>query len=68
METGQFKMKYMYKDAPVCPYCSESQGEFWELGMNDGDIEEVECDYCGKAFVVTCNVSVKYSTRKKEKI
>ena len=44
---------------PVCPYCGEAQGDFWEVSSNSG---ETECGSCGRPFFYEREVEVTYST------
>ena len=56
-------------EKPVCPYCGEKHEDAWEwFGRDDWDgaEQEVECDDCGKPFVVVLQLEVTYSTYKKE--
>ena len=50
---------------PVCPSCGEEMSDAWEMDMNDGDCEEVECGHCGKPYEVVCCVSFEYTTRRR---
>jgi hypothetical protein len=48
----------------TCPYCGWENHDTWECGMDDGDVEEVECGHCEKTFKVSCSVSRTFqSTR-----
>jgi len=50
----------------VCPYCGHEDEDSWEYNMRDGDEEEIICDVCWGIFRATCDVSVTYSTERKE--
>ena len=47
----------------VCPYCGYEHSDSWEY---DSDSGEAECDKCGKEFDYCRNVSVDYTTSRKE--
>ncbi len=44
---------------PICPYCGEEQGDFWEVSADSG---ETECSTCARPFFYERQVSVEYST------
>ncbi len=50
----------------ICPYCGHEDRDSWEV--NPGELEyddyEVECDHCGKAFIVSKRCSITYTTKK----
>lgn len=48
----------------TCPWCGHQDSDSWERHMNDGDCEEEECGKCGMPFVVSCIVTVEFSTEK----
>lgn len=54
------------KDAPVCPHCGFFNDAAWRVGSKyvraDGLCRD-ECRSCGRAFVVSRQVTVTYSTR-----
>jgi hypothetical protein len=52
-----------YTDEIVCPWCGEVHGDSWERHSNEG---EDDCQSCGKSFRWSRNVTVDYSTEKKE--
>lgn len=53
-----------YKKEATCPYCQHEMSDSWELHLEDGDQEDVECGQCGKKFIVTANVEVTYNSTK----
>jgi uncharacterized Zn-finger protein len=57
-----------YTDEPVCPYCGELYEDAWEIdcGMSDDQEVEVDCPGCEKPFLVTRDITVRYTTKKKE--
>ncbi len=56
----------MYTREIVCPHCGRQFTDSWEFNMDDGEEIDVECRYCEKEFVVTCDVTVTYSSRIEE--
>ena len=54
---------FAHTDEITCPYCRHVNHDSWEVGSDDG---ELECDECGKTFTFTRNVSVTYTTERKE--
>ena len=46
----------------ICPHCGYEWQGGWELGLRDGENEEMECRKCDKPFRVTMHVAVSYST------
>ena len=59
------EIDHEYTSNPICPHCGQKESDAWELHLGDGDQVEQECD-CGKSYIITCNVSVSYSTEKSE--
>jgi DNA-directed RNA polymerase subunit RPC12/RpoP len=56
-----------YQSNATCPYCAHVDKDSWEIDFGDcmdGDAE-VDCPECGEPYIVTRNVTVDYSTRKK---
>ncbi len=47
-----------YTDAIVCPHCGH---RFMDSYGYDGP--ELECEQCGKAFILTIHNSISYSTK-----
>lgn len=45
---------------PRCPYCGETQSDFWEVTADDGDYE---CGHCSRKFMYSRYVDVTYTTR-----
>lgn len=52
-------------DAIICPYCGYEDKESSEYSEYDNS---AFCGSCDKEFHLTVNVSVNYSTRKKEEV
>lgn len=52
----------------VCPYCGHEHGDSWEWGGTErGETDgEAECDSCEREFFWSRDVSVTYSSQKKE--
>jgi uncharacterized Zn-finger protein len=40
-----------------CPYCNEINTDVWECLNSHSDDSEVECEHCGKTFIIRKNVS-----------
>lgn len=57
------KIEHQYTDEVVCPWCGRESGDCWEWTENDG---EMKCDECGKEFSYEKDITVTYSTLKKE--
>jgi predicted RNA-binding Zn-ribbon protein involved in translation (DUF1610 family) len=59
-----------YQSNATCPYCGHVDADSWEIDFGDfmdGEAE-VDCPECGEPYIVTRNVTVDYSTRKKPTI
>lgn len=56
------EIDHEYTKEIVCPRCGYEHGDSWEKHMADGDEHKMDCDNCGKPFIVTCTVTVDYST------
>jgi hypothetical protein len=53
-------------DEPVCPWCGRKYSDGWEFFTgSERDEIEVECDKCGKVFVLRCETDVSYWSEKK---
>lgn len=50
----------------VCPYCGQEHGDSWELSGYDGEESTIDCGTCGEEFIYVRNVSVDYTTCKRE--
>lgn len=57
------EIKHEYTDDVVCPWCGNKYGDCWEWTK---DSDEMKCDECGKQFEYEKNVTVEYSTSKKQ--
>jgi hypothetical protein len=44
---------------PICPYCGEEQGDFWEVSGEDGDYD---CGHCTRRFRWSRYIDVTYNT------
>lgn len=54
-------------DEAVCPYCGCVQEGSWEFFVDtSADSTVVSCDGCGKDFDLTRDISVSYSSSKRE--
>ena len=51
-----------FNSSPVCPYCGSEMTDAWELEMDDGDADDVDCGVCCETYAVVCHVQVTYST------
>lgn len=51
---------------PICPHCGHAVRDSWELDFGTSEEYEHMCCECEKDFVITRNVSVDYTTMKKE--
>jgi len=49
----------------VCPWCGYEHGDSWERSEDDGTDN---CDKCGKFFEWSRNITVDYTTEKKEEL
>jgi hypothetical protein len=59
----QGDMDHSYTDEIVCPYCGSEQGDSWELSDDSGDLE---CGNCDKEFTYERDITVNYTTSRKE--
>lgn len=56
----------LYKRPVIrCPYCHR-QNDTPERLLIDGEVFDLTCDRCGHIFTVECNLTMLYSTRRKE--
>lgn len=51
-------------DFPICPYCNEKELYWWEFNMDDGEIQEINCEHCGRNYELQINISHQFLTRK----
>ena len=51
-----------YTDNAVCPYCGHVEVDSWEYHLSDGGETEEVCRDCDRSFIVSCDVTVSYST------
>lgn len=54
-------------DEAVCPYCGCEHSDSWEFFAHHAHLgeAEVDCNNCGKTFLIEQDVTVTYTTRKK---
>ncbi|MCK4997137.1 hypothetical protein KAS08_02440 [Candidatus Pacearchaeota archaeon] len=57
------EFEHEYTDEVVCPWCGCEYGDCWEWAEYS---DEMKCDECGKEFSYEKDVTVKYSTSKKD--
>lgn len=57
------EIEHEYTDDIVCPWCGYEYGDCWEWTDHD---DEIKCDECGKEFCYNKDVTVTYSTSKKQ--
>ena len=50
----------------VCPYCGHEDSDSWELPGDDGEIGETECGECERTFNYYRDITVTYTSMKKE--
>lgn len=64
---SESNLEYSYNTNITCPYCDCEDKDSWEQNeyLRDGEIE-IECYECGETFYCEMNVSVTYTTNKKE--
>jgi uncharacterized Zn-finger protein len=55
-------INHTYTVEITCPWCGEVHRDSWERD----DEGEDDCQECGKTFEWTRNITVEYSTSKKE--
>lgn len=52
-----------YQNDAVCPYCGYRHQDTWEFFCDDENLQrEVDCQSCGKTFLLVRHVSVEYTT------
>lgn len=51
-----------YGNFPKCPHCGHEDHDAWEMGMDDDDVEDVECGHCDKPYRVSMSVSITYGS------
>lgn len=56
----------LYNQEPVCPHCGEICGDAWEIDFNQSECAVVECGKCGKEYSICRDISVTYSTYKRD--
>ena len=47
---------------PICPYCGDIDRDAWELDLMDGQRYEHDCLACERTYMVTCHVSIAYTS------
>jgi transcription elongation factor Elf1 len=60
------KINHVFEDNIVCPYCGYEVEDSWDIDLEDGNEEELECGDCGKVFNCEKNVRVSYTTYRPE--
>lgn len=50
-----------YQDEIVCPHCGYRHRDSWEVNSDDTNLE---CEDCGKEFLMTRVTEVYYTTKK----
>ena len=61
------ELDYKYTDEIVCPYCGYKFSDSHEyFGSSDECADNIYCDECDKEFDAVRNISVSFSTYKKE--
>lgn len=53
-------------DNVVCPWCGHEHDCSWEFFDDGHESTEAECGECDKPFTASRDVSVTYSTKRKE--
>ncbi len=48
-------------DNVLCPRCKKPFSDLWELEIDDGDVWEGECGWCGAPMSITVCVTWDYS-------
>ena len=54
-------------DEPTCPYCGESDPEWWDTavaGRQDGDTWVTTCEDCERDYKVELHKIISFSTEK----
>lgn len=50
---------------PVCPYCGHNHGDT-EPGFFNENLDEMDCDKCGRHFLVSVYISVSWTCERIE--
>lgn len=58
------EINHKYTSSIVCPYCGFEDGDSWELD-SDGE-DDYQCGSCEKEFSYERDISITYTTTKKE--
>jgi DNA-directed RNA polymerase subunit RPC12/RpoP len=54
-------------DEIVCPYCGSFFPDY-DGTYSESNCDEIECDECGKTFEVTADITITYTTKRKEEV
>lgn len=55
------------EDNVICPWCGEVQeGDIYNYEYYEEGIHEMQCNDCGRKFILTTNVSYSYDTERLE--
>jgi len=65
-EGGQLSIDCEYTSEIVCPYCGYEFSDSWDVNssVGDGDLDNQECDECGKTFFCRRDIDVSYVSEK----
>lgn len=56
--------EHWIEDKIICPYCGCSYDDYEAWSFDEGETEEVECDFCGKKFDLEVEVKRTYTTKR----
>ena len=62
VETYIFDNEELTQDEIICPYCKCKQEKDPEFLYSERDREEIECEECGRKFLLSSNIEWWFNT------
>ena len=65
---SKLKIKYdtLLNEVPICPYCGHMHHNVEDFIFDGAELDEDECESCGKFFQTERQITVRYTTRRME--
>lgn len=62
----KIELDTLLREVPICPYCGHRHTDLEDFVFDNAELDEDECNSCGKIFQTERQVTVRYTTRKME--
>lgn len=65
---SELKIEYdtWMAEVPICPYCGHRHIDLNDFVFDNTELDEDECESCGKFFQTERQITVRYTTRRME--